>query len=178
MQTGAAVVAMRDQAAEPPRHLLFLDADLGDTASEAAPLIEPVIAGKTDVAVAVLPPQQGAGGHGLVVGLARRAIRLTTGFTAQAPLSGTRCLTRTAYEAATPLARGWGVETAMTMDLLKAGFTVQEIPCELRHRASGNDLRGTLHRASQYRDVALAVAARGLKKTVKNPAQRAARKTR
>ncbi|MDR3201522.1 MAG: glycosyltransferase family 2 protein, partial [Bifidobacteriaceae bacterium] len=160
METGAAVVAMRDLEEGLPRILLFLDADLGDTAANAAPLVAPVLEGETDLAIAVLPAQQRAGGHGLVLGLARRSIKRATGWSPQAPLSGIRCLTRAAYEAATPLAHGWGVETAMTIDLLRAGFTVREIPCELRHRASGKDLNSQLHRAGQYRDVLLAVSAR------------------
>ncbi|BDZ42342.1 hypothetical protein GCM10025865_16410 [Paraoerskovia sediminicola] len=71
-----------------------------------------------------------------------------------------RCLTREAFEAATPLAHGWGVETGMTIDLLRAGYVVVEVPCDLRHRASGTDLKGQMHRAAQYRDVQIAVAAR------------------
>jgi glycosyltransferase involved in cell wall biosynthesis len=163
LETGAAVVAMRDTETGLPRILLFLDADLGDTAANAGPLIAPVVAGEVDFTIAVLPPQHGAGGHGLVVGLARRAIAKATGWTPQAPLSGIRCLTRPAFEAATPLAHGWGVETAMTIDLLRAGFTVREVPCDLRHRATGKDLSSQLHRAAQYRDVLLAVSARGVR---------------
>ena len=45
METGASVVAMRDEEGRPARLLLFLDADLGESAVEAAPLVEPVLAG-------------------------------------------------------------------------------------------------------------------------------------
>ena len=160
METGAAVVAMRDTPDRLPRVLLFIDGDLGETAVNTAPLVPPVVEGHTDLAIALLPPQAGAGGRGIVVGAARRAITSLTGWTPTQPLSGMRCLTREAFEAATPLAHGWGVETGMTIDLLRKGFRVVEVPCELRHRASGSDLRGQLHRAAQYRDVQLAVAAR------------------
>jgi hypothetical protein len=163
METGAAVVAMRDTDDDPPRHLLFLDADLGDSAANAGPLIAPIMAEEADLTIAVLPAQHGAGGHGFVVNLARRAIARAAGWVPKAPLSGIRCLTRKAFESATPLARGWGVETAKTIALGRAGFDVQEIPCELRHRASGKDLRSQMHRAAQYRDVLLAVSARGLR---------------
>ena len=66
-----------------------------------------------------------------------------------------------AYDAATPLARGWGVETALTVGVLRAGLVVREVPCELQHRVSGSDWRGQLHRAGQYRDVWLALVRRG-----------------
>jgi glycosyltransferase involved in cell wall biosynthesis len=163
METGAAIVAMRDVEGDPARLLLFLDADLGDTAAKAAPLIRPVADSESDFTIAVLPPQLGAAGFGAVVRLARRGIAKATGFTARAPLSGQRCLTREAYEAATPLSHGWGVETAMTIDLLRQGFSVQEVECDLRHRPSGRTVRGFGHRLAQYRDVSLALAARGVK---------------
>jgi hypothetical protein len=73
-----------------------------------------------------------------------------------------RCLTRAAFDAAQPLARGWGVETAMTIDLLRAGYRVVEVPCDLQHRVTGADWRGHVHRARQYRDVVLAVLIRRL----------------
>jgi len=160
METGAAVVAMRDAPDRPARVLLFIDGDLAETAVNTAPLVPPVLEGHADLAIANLPPQPGAGGRGLVVGAARRAIASLTGWTPNQPLSGMRCLTREAFEAATPLAHGWGVETGMTIDLLRQGFRVVEVPCDLRHRPSGGDLRGQLHRAAQYRDVQLAVNAR------------------
>nr|WP_230401726.1 glycosyltransferase [Sanguibacter suaedae] len=160
METGAAVVAMRDAPARPPRLLLFIDGDLAETAVNTAPLVPPVLEGRADMTIALLPPQAGAGGRGVVVGAARRAIASMTGWMPTQPLSGMRCLTREAFEAATPLARGWGVETGLTIDLVRLGYVALEVPCDLRHRPSGTDLRGQLHRAAQYRDVVLAINAR------------------
>lgn len=156
METGAAVVAMRDVEDGPARLLLFLDADLGETAVGTTPLVTAVREGRADCAIAVLPPQTQAGGRGIVTGLARRAIVRATGWSPTQPLSGQRCLTRDAFEAAVPLAKGWGVETGMTIDLLVAGFTLIEVPCDLRHRPTRNDLKGQIHRAGQYRDVLIA----------------------
>lgn len=160
METGAAIVAMRDAPGRPPRLLLFIDGDLAESAVNTAPLVAPVREGEADMSIALLPPQPGAGGRGIVVGAARRAIASMTGWTPVQPLSGMRCLTREAFEAATPLARGWGVETGLTIDLLRLGYVAVEVPCDLRHRPSGTDFRGQMHRASQYRDVVLAVNAR------------------
>jgi hypothetical protein len=39
---------------------------------------------------------------------------------------------------------------------------ISEIEIDLRHRATGSDLGAQLHRAAQLRDVARALAARGL----------------
>ena len=147
--------------------LLLLDADLGASAAACGPLVTPVVQGRADLSIAVLPEQQtedgGApGGFGLVMGTAARGITELTGWTPRAPLSGQRCLTRRAFELASPLAAGWGVEVGMTIDVLRAGLVVEEVPVELRHRATGRDLAGQLHRAKQLRDVSRALAARGL----------------
>jgi len=172
METGAAVVAMRDAEDAEPRLLLFLDGDLGETAVNAAPLVPPVLEGAADMAIALLPRQAGAGGRGFVVGLARRSIASMTGWTPTQPLSGIRCLTREAFDAATPLAHGWGVETGLSIDLVSQGFVAVEVPCDLRHRASGSDLKGQLHRAGQYRDVLLAVNARKVRRVARGVGRR------
>lgn len=52
----------------------------------------------------------------------------------------------------------------MTIDLLEQGFAVVEVPCDLRHRPSGTNLRGYLHRGAQYRDIAYAVAVRRVRR--------------
>ncbi|MCL1898033.1 MAG: glycosyltransferase family 2 protein [Micrococcales bacterium] len=163
METGAAVVAMRDAEGAPPRLLLFIDADLEDSAALVGPLIDPVISGAADFTVAVLPKPAGAGGWGLVKGLARRGIQASTGVKPRAPLSGQRCMTRPVFDMATPLAKGWGVETGMTIDLLRQGLTMEETDLELHHRISTNTVRGIVHRAGQFRDVALALASRSLR---------------
>lgn len=141
-----------------PRALLFLDADMGGSAEAAQPLVDAVLDEGVDMAIALLPPQEGAAGMGIVVRTARRGILRATGWEPNQPLSGTRCITRETWEACLPLAPGWGVETSLSIDALSSGFWVKEIPAELHHRATGKDLRGQLHRAAQLRDVVRALA--------------------
>ncbi|HME65751.1 MAG TPA: glycosyltransferase [Streptosporangiaceae bacterium] len=162
METGAEAVALLDQRErrDRPRHLLFLDADLGGTAAAAGPLAEPVLAGTADMTIAVFAATVKLGGHGLVVGLSGAGIRRATGWRPAQPLNGQRCLTRAAFEAARPLARGWGVETALSIDLLRKGLRVTEVEVELAHRATGTGIHAQLHRARQLTDVARALAAR------------------
>lgn len=143
-----------------PRVLLFIDADMQESAIEAEPLVRAVLDEGVDMAIATLPPQDGAAGMGLVVKTARNGIRKATGFEAEQPLSGTRCVTRETWDAVQPLAHGWGVETGLTIDALHAGFWVKEVPANLRHRATGKDFRGQIHRASQLKDVVRALVAR------------------
>jgi glycosyltransferase involved in cell wall biosynthesis len=160
------ILEQRDRRPE-SRVLLLLDADLGESAANAGPLVAPVVAGRADLTVGVLPAQRTAtgqdpGGFGLVMGTAARGITELTGFVPRAPLSGQRCLTRRAFELCSPLAAGFGIEVGMTVDILRAGLTLEEIEVDLRHRATGADLAGQLHRAKQLRDVTRALAARGL----------------
>jgi glycosyltransferase involved in cell wall biosynthesis len=162
METGAEAVRLLDQR-EPrdgPRHLLFLDADLGATAAAAGPLATPIADGTADLAIAVFASLIKGGGHGFVTGLSAAGIRRATGWTPTQPLNGQRCLTRAAFDAARPLARGFGVETAMTIDLKRKGLRVTEVEVDLAHRVTGTDLQSQLHRARQFADVAWALAAR------------------
>lgn len=166
LETGAALVAALDARESSEHHLLLVDADLADSADALRPLLGPVLEGEADLTIGVLPPQLrpdggSAGGHGLVVSLAREGIANSTGWTPRQPLSGQRALTRSAFAAALPLAPGFGVETGMTIDLLRANFRVLEVDTDVHHRATGNDWRGQLHRAKQWRDVARALATRG-----------------
>jgi hypothetical protein len=139
--------------------LLFLDADLEDSAASAGPLIGPVLDGTADLTIAVLPPAPG-GGHGFVVRLATRGIVRATGWTPTQPLSGQRCITRELFDRVLPLARGFGVETGLSIDALRAGARVVECPVPIRHRVTGAGWRDQRHRARQYRDVWWALARR------------------
>ncbi|MBC7550640.1 MAG: glycosyltransferase, partial [Cellulomonas sp.] len=49
METGAAIVAMRDTEDRPPRLLLFTDGDLGDSAVNTASLVPPVLERAADI---------------------------------------------------------------------------------------------------------------------------------
>lgn len=161
MLAGAEAVRRIDERRQDgPRHLLFLDADLGRTAANAGALIEAVAGGAADVAIATFVNRVKLAGHGFVVRLSSAGINRATGWTPAQPLSGQRCLTRDAFEAARPLARGFGVETAMTIDLKRKGFRIVEVEVDMAHRATGGDLAGQLHRARQFADVALALATR------------------
>jgi glycosyltransferase involved in cell wall biosynthesis len=161
MESGAEAVRLLDeQEAIPYRHLLFLDADLGETAGRAGPLTEPVLAGAADMTIAVFATTVKLGGHGVVVGLAGAGIRRATGWQPRQPLNGQRCLTRSAFETARPLAHGFGIETGLSIDLIRRGMRITEVEVDLAHRATGTDLRAQLHRARQLADVARALAAR------------------
>jgi len=162
IETGAEVVRLleSESGASVPRHLLLLDADLGETAAEAGPLAEPVRAGTADLTIAVFSNRVRKGGFGVVTGASGAGIERATGWRPAQPLNGQRCLTRAAFDAALPLAAGWGIETGMTIDLIRRGLRVTEVEVPLAHRATGSDWHAQLHRARQLGGVARALAER------------------
>jgi hypothetical protein len=165
METGAEAVRLAESGelagqGSAPRHLLFLDADLGASAAEAGPLAEPVRSGAADMTIAIFKDRVRLGGFGVVTATAGAGIERATGWRPVQPLNGQRCLTRPAFAAALPLAPGWGVETGMTIDLWRKGMRITEVEVPLSHRATGTDWRSQLHRLRQLRDVARAIAVR------------------
>ena len=132
----------------PPGPLLLCDADLaGD--------LQPLLESAADLAVAAFARREG-GGFGIAKRTAGRLIRALAGFEAREPLSGQRHLSAAAREACFPVAAGFGVETRMTIDAVRAGLAVEEVELELTHRATGRDLRGFAHRGRQLAEILLA----------------------
>lgn len=158
---GEALEAALDRM--PPADVyLLLDADLGSTASAAGSLLEAVWSGQADLAIAALPRDPRHGGFRVVKRLSASLIRTLSGFAAREPMSGQRAITRQVLEAVRPLAPGFGVETAMTIDAVRLGFRVVEVEVPMLHRATGRDLAGFAHRARQGRDVLSAVWPRAI----------------
>jgi Glycosyl transferase family 2 len=140
-------LTLAEREAQPGR-LLLADADLD---GDLAPLFE----GVADLIIAAFAERQG-GGFGLAKRAARALVRARSGFRAGEPLSGQRALSSAAREACFPLAPGFGCEVRMTIDAVRSGLSVRERELPLRHRATGRDARGFLHRGRQLLDAALA----------------------
>jgi hypothetical protein len=132
---------------------LLLDADLGSSAREGARLVAPVLAGRADLAIGTLPREPRHGGFRLVKRAAAATIRRLSGFRATEPLSGQRAVTAACLAAVRPLAPGFGVEVAMTVDAVRAGFRVVELPVSMTHAPTGRHLAGFLHRGRQGLDL-------------------------
>ncbi|PKQ27159.1 MAG: glycosyl transferase family 2 [Actinobacteria bacterium HGW-Actinobacteria-4] len=158
METGASVIAMRDDPAREPRAVLMLQGSLGNYAIGAAPLVQAVTEHVADLAIALTDTRRRS--PGVAAKLARRAVEKTANWVPEQPLSRIRCMSREALEAAMPLARGAGLEVGMTLDVLQAGLTVTEVDCEIRHKPHTGADRSAASRATQYRDVMMAVSTR------------------
>lgn len=134
--------------------LLLLDADLGTTAREAVALVKPVVDGACDMTIAAFPPATRKGGFGFVKRLAARAIEGACGFVPRSPVSGQRALAAWVLPKIEPaFAYGFGLEVAMTLLACEAGARIFEVETGMRHRETGRDLEGFLHRFRQYRDI-------------------------
>jgi len=129
---------------------LFLDGDLGASASDAVHLLMPVLTGQADMTVAQFPPPRRKGGFGLVKGLARWGILAFTGQVMKSPLSGQRAMTRAVLESVYPFASGYGVEVGMTIKAARLGYRVLEVPVQMTHDETGRDLKGFRHRGRQF----------------------------
>jgi hypothetical protein len=128
--------------------LLLCDADLD---GDLAPLLD----GGADLAIAAFAERQG-GGFGIAKRVARVLVRACSGFEAREPLSGQRAVSPAARGACFPLAPGFGCEVRSTIDAVRAGLDVEERELRLRHRATGPNARGFLHRGRQLLEAALA----------------------
>ena len=168
METGAAVIAMRDDPHIQPRSLLLLPGSLGNYAIGAAPLVQAVRQGVTDLAVGLTEGR--ARSVTLAANVARKAVERSAEWSPLQPLSVIRCLSRDAWESSVPLARGAGLEIGMTLDVLTAGLRVTEVECEIRHKGGRAAERTAGRKARQYRDVTIAVGARRVRTILKRSA--------
>jgi glycosyltransferase involved in cell wall biosynthesis len=157
--TLAAQAVLDVTSAPDPPPVLLCDADLAASAAQLRGLLDAVQSGETDLAVAVFARKVG-GGFGLAVGAARRAIGSLTGLELTAPLSGQRAMRGEVLAAVTPFAPRFGMEVGMTVDAVRAGFRVAEVPLDLEHRATGRTWRGFVHRGRQLRDLLVAYLSR------------------
>jgi hypothetical protein len=93
---------------------------------------------------------------GFVTRLARRGLYQRTGIEFAQPLSGQRAMKREVLDAiGGKFAPGFGVEIALTLDVSKNRFRIQEVETVFRHRVTGNDWHDILHRGKQFAHVAL-----------------------
>lgn len=143
--------------------LVFADADLGDSAEEIAKVIAPVTGGLVDMAIAGFPATPGSG-FGLAVGLARAGVRCLCRVNLTWPLSGQRALRADLFfammDAGFRPERGFGFEVGLTVDWLRAGYSLTEVPTLMTHRATGRTIAGFAHRGRQFVAVARALAMR------------------
>jgi glycosyltransferase involved in cell wall biosynthesis len=130
--------------------VLMVDADLQASAGQALKLITPILQGKADITVAVFPKEKAGGGFGLARKIAQLGIKYLTGAMVEAPLSGQRAAQKRVFESLLPFSEGFGLELGMSIDALRRGYRILEIPVDLAHCPPGKDWRGFWHRGRQF----------------------------
>lgn len=140
--------------------VLVVDADLQESAKNTIALVEPVSAGIADMTIARFPREKSGAGFGIAKKTAICGIRLLTGKTISAPLSGQRCMKTAVLADLLPLAPRFGLEVGMTIDALRKGYRIYEIETELFHAPPGRDMPGFIHRGKQFVDICLALGTR------------------
>jgi GT2 family glycosyltransferase len=179
---GAATLAAEVMLREGDPTVLLADADLGESATMLAVLVDAVSGrgadasrggdpspggdpsragdtGEADLAIATFARRVG-GGFGIAVRASRWAVVRGGGRRMEAPMSGQRAMRPGVLSQLLPFAPGFGIETGMTIDALRKGMQIVEIPLDLEHRATGRTLGGFIHRAIQARDALRAYASR------------------
>ncbi|MBP1988994.1 glycosyltransferase family 2 protein [Paenibacillus eucommiae] len=133
--------------------LIFLDADLQDTARYAPLLLNPLLNQDADMVIAKLPAPWKPAGFGFVKRLASKGIYRLSGYKPSAPLSGQRAIRASLLDQVGKLARGFGFEVGLTIDVARLGCRIAEIDVPFRHRESGQDWQGLYHRGYQLASV-------------------------
>lgn len=137
---------------------LIIDADLGTSAAETHRLLEPVLADQADMSIAIMNAPAGhKGGFGFVTKLAKWGIRKYAGMEVTAPISGQRAIRKPLIDDIGGFEKGFGVETALTIDAARKGYRIVEVPLPLTHRLSGRNWKGFVHRGHQFWDIAKAL---------------------
>jgi hypothetical protein len=148
---GQALTLAERQAPAGP--LLVCDADLDGGLTALAGL-------DADLAIAVFAERQG-GGFGIAKRIARALVKARSGFVPVEPLSGQRAFSEEARGACFPLAAGFGCEVGASIDAARAGLRLAELELPLRHRPTGRDAAGFVHRGRQLIDAVLACGPQG-----------------
>ncbi|NLY85908.1 MAG: glycosyltransferase family 2 protein [Tissierellia bacterium] len=134
-------------------YLALVDGDLGNTSWEVEKLIDPVINGKGDVSIAKFPKAEVKGGFGLVKGFAKKSVYYFTGVELDTTLSGQRVYRKEVLNKIDYIPNRYGIELAMTVQTINNGFSIIEVPVTMKHRYSGRNLKGFIHRGKQFLDI-------------------------
>ena len=130
----------------------LLDADLCESAVEIRKLIENIKPGKKSIVIGKLPSPRKKGGFGIVKRVSNHGFNVLTSRKVDSLLSGQRIIPLE-FLKSIELPNGFGLEFKITLEGVKSGFELIEVPVDMRHRETGRDLRGFLHRGRQCIDI-------------------------
>lgn len=129
--------------------VILIDADLRESASEMKKLLNNTKRSSRAMLVAVYPKPIKKGGFGLVKGLTKKGLYMLTSQYSESALSGQR-LVYTDFLRGIKLPSSFGLEFKITLEALKSSMSIVEVPVNIRHRETGRDIEGFMHRGKQF----------------------------
>ncbi len=142
--------------------IVFLDGDLEATRNDIDMLIEPVLKNDCDVTIAKFLPAKKRGGFGFVKGLAKSGIKFYTKKEIDSGLSGQRAFKSEVLKNFTKMPYRYGIEVGMTIDVLNLGYSIKEVEVKMKHRESGRDVKGFIHRGKQFYQILWTLISKGV----------------
>lgn len=134
------------------KFVALLDADLCESAAEVEKLIARIKPGEKSIIIGRLPSNKRAGGFGIVRKISGRGFHALTSRTVESLLSGQRILPLD-FLRSIELPNGFGLEFKITLEGVRKGFKLIEVPVDMSHRETGRDVKGFLHRGKQCLDI-------------------------
>lgn len=130
----------------------LLDADLCESASEVKKLIAHIKPEEKTIIIARLSSSAKKGGFGIVKRVSHYGFQTLTSRKVDSLLSGQRILPSD-FLKNIDFPDGFGLEFKITLEGVRKGFEVIEVPVNMRHRETGRDIKGFLHRGKQCLDI-------------------------
>ena len=132
--------------------IALLDADLCESASEVNKLIKHIRLAENAIIIGRLPAPKKKGGFGIVKSVSARGFHALTAKRVDSLLSGQRILPKD-FLRSIDLPDGFGLEFKITLEGVRRGFEIIEVPVNMHHRESGRDIKGFIHRGKQCLDI-------------------------
>ena len=130
----------------------LLDADLCESASELSKLIMYIKPGQKAIIIGKLKASGKKGGFGIVKKISGSGFYALTSRRFDSLLSGQRILPAE-FLKDIDLPGGFGLEFKITLEGVRRGYELIEVPVDMKHRETGRDIKGFLHRGKQCLDI-------------------------
>jgi hypothetical protein len=132
--------------------IALLDADLCESASEVNKLIKHIKPAENAIIIGRLPAPKKKGGFGIVKKVSARGFHALTSKKVDSLLSGQRILPID-FLRSIDLPEGFGLEFKITLEGVRKGFEIIEVPVNMQHRETGRNIKGFMHRGKQFLDI-------------------------
>lgn len=134
------------------RYVALLDADLCQSASDIKKLIACISPEEKRIIIGRLPAPLKKGGFGIVRRISAGGFYALTSRRLDSLLSGQRIIPLE-FLKNIDLPDGFGLEFKMTLEGVRQGIEFLEVPVNMRHRETGRDFKGFVHRGKQCFDI-------------------------